>query len=276
MGQIQIIEKDLQKLTEYIKSNHNYDFSNYALFSFRRRIERIMEIYQLPSIDVLIAKFSINPLLFEKFISEITVNVTEMFRDPSFWVVLKEKVVPNILLNKDEVNIWHAGCSSGEEIFSIAILLDEAGIIEKTHILATDIDSAIIQKAQQAKIKIKNMEINIKNYELFKGKYELARYFDYGDQYATLKKHLLEKITFIKHDLVQQELFEQFDLVSCRNVMIYFNQELQNRVLYKLHKSLYKFGYLCIGSKESLIWSDIAKNFFTFDKEEKIYEKIED
>jgi chemotaxis protein methyltransferase CheR len=267
---------DLRKLTALIKERFNYDFSNYAMSSFKRRIQRVLELDRLNSVDALIKKLETNPDYFQAFVSEITVNVTEMFRDPSFWRVLRDKVIPNILLNHDKISIWHAGCSSGEEVFSMAILLKEMGLLDKAKIVATDLDKAIITKAKAGKVPMKNMDLNEKNYIRFQGTGSLKDYYHEEDGVAILDKSLVENVSFREHDLVMGNTFSKFDLVLCRNVMIYFNQTLQNKVLNLLHDSLFKYGYLIIGSKESLIWCEIANKFIVANNEEKVYKKIKD
>jgi chemotaxis protein methyltransferase CheR len=199
-----------------------------------------------------------------------------MFRDPSFWRELRDHIIPNILLNHNTINIWHAGCSSGEEVFSMAILLKEMGIHDKAKIIATDIDKVILQKAKSGIYPLKNMELNEKNYIRFQGTSSLYKYFKDENGRAIMDKSLVENVSFREHDLVQGIVFNKFDLILCRNVMIYFNQTLQNQVLKKHHESLFKYGYLIIGSKESLIWCEIANKFIVVNNEEKIYKKIKD
>ncbi|WP_332918883.1 protein-glutamate O-methyltransferase CheR [Persicobacter psychrovividus] len=267
---------DLRKLTEYIKTNGNYDFTNYAMSSFKRRVVRVLELYKLESVDHLIEKFRTEQTFMEVFLTEITVNVTEMFRDPSFWRHLRDDVVPNLLLNHKSINIWHAGCSSGEEVFSMAILLKEANLLDRVRIYATDLDHKIIAKAKKGRYTIKNMELNRKNYVRFQGSTEFDQYYKEENGFAVLDPSLIDQVTFRVHDLVQGPVFNKFDLVLCRNVMIYFNQNLQNVVLNKLHESLFNYGYLAVGSKESLIWCDIANKFIVVNNEEKIYKKIKE
>ncbi|MGB0523816.1 MAG: CheR family methyltransferase [Flammeovirgaceae bacterium] len=275
--EVQDIEiADLRRLTSFLMERFNYDFRDYAMSSFKRRIKRIIELYKFKSVNSLIEKLERNPSFFDEFVSEITVNVTEMFRDPTFWIALRDHIIPNILLNHDKINIWHAGCSSGEEVYSLAIMLDEMGILQKARITATDIDTAIIDRAGKGLINMKNMELNSQNYIRAEGKSSIWDYFTDDNGTAVLDKRLVQDVRFRKHDLVQGEVFSKFDLILCRNVMIYFNQTLQNNVLYKLHESLFKYGYLCIGSKESLIWCDIANKFIVVNNEEKIYKKIKD
>ena len=266
---------DLKRISELIYQKYNYDFRNYAMSSFKRRVLRIMELKKL-TVDTLIKRFNDTPNFINEFLDELTVNVTEMFRDPSFWRVMREEVIPAILLNHKQFKIWHAGCSSGEEVLSMTILLKEMGILHDVSIIATDLDVNILEKAKRLVYPIKSMELNEKNYIRFQGTGSFPQYFREENGYAVFDKDLLMNVSFRKHDLVLGEVFNKFDLVLCRNVMIYFNQSLQNDVLKKFHESLFKYGYLAIGSKESLIWCDYANRFIVVNNEEKIYKKIKD
>ncbi len=274
MHSIEITE--IKKLTELIKDSHGYDFTDYAMSSFKRRVSRVLDLYNLTSVNTLIDRIRMKPEIVEEVVNEITVNVTEMFRDPSFWREVRDHIIPNILLNHKNINVWHAGCSSGEEVFSMAILLKEMGIDHKVNLIATDLDNSILNKARRATIPVKNMELNEKNYIRFQGSEKLSNYYTEENGKAILDPSLIANISFRKHDLVQGAIFNKFDLVLCRNVMIYFNQNLQNEVLKKLHGSLFKYGYLIIGSKESLIWCEVSNKFIVVNNEEKIYKKIKD
>jgi chemotaxis protein methyltransferase CheR len=274
MNEIEIAE--IRKLTEVIKEKHNYDFSNYAISSFKRRIQRILELYKIPTVDGLIKRLTDDPRFIKEFISEVTVNVTEMFRDPSFWRELRDHILPNIFLNNTNISIWHAGCSSGEEVFSMAILLKEMGVLHKAKIIATDIDPDILSKAKSGVYAMKNMELNQKNYIRYQGNFNLEKYYREENGKAIMDKSLVETVSFREHNLVANLAFSKFDLILCRNVMIYFNQTLQNNVLKTFHESLFKYGYLIVGSKESLIWCEIANKFIVVNNEEKIYKKIKD
>jgi chemotaxis protein methyltransferase CheR len=265
---------DIRRITEVIRNRYDYDFTNYALSSFRRRVIRILELNRI-GVDALVMKLE-EPSYMEYFLNEITVNVTEMFRDPSFWRALRDDIIPAILLNHDKIRIWHAGCSSGEEVLSMAILIREMDILSKVSMIATDLDTNILERARTAAYPMKNMDLNEKNYIRFQGKGKLTDYYDEKDGKAVMNPELLENISFRKHDLVKGTVFNKFDLVLCRNVMIYFNQELQNEVLKKFHESMFKYGYLAIGSKESLIWCEIANKFIVVNNEEKVYRKIKD
>jgi chemotaxis protein methyltransferase CheR len=275
MQEIEITQ--LRTLTDLLKVKYDYDFSNYAMSSFRRRIQRILEIYKFPSFDALIDKLSLgDKKFFHEFLSEITVNVTEMFRDPSFWVELRENILPLIFSENKSVSIWHAGCSSGEEVYSMAITLLELGLLDRARMVATDIDQSILSRAKEAAYSMKNMELNAKNYERAKGTYSLEKYYKEHNGKAFMDKTLVKDVVFKEHNLVNGLAFSRFDLILCRNVMIYFNQQLQNHVLKVFHESLFKNSYLVVGSKESLIWCEIANKFAIVNNEEKVYKKIKD
>ncbi|MBD0401129.1 protein-glutamate O-methyltransferase CheR [Flammeovirga sp. EKP202] len=267
---------ELRRLTQYIDDNFDYDFKNYAMSSFTRRVRRVIELYKFTSVEALIKKFKNDPSFFQEFVSEITVNVTEMFRDPTFWSSLRDEIIPDVIKEHRKISIWHAGCSSGEEVISMCILLKELDCLENATIVATDIDQSIINKAKKASFSAKNMELNKQNYERYGGKNDFLSYFVEDEGFFYIKPELIERVSFRVQDLVKGNPFSKFDLILCRNVMIYFNQTLQNEVLKKLHGSLFKYGNLAIGSKESLIWCDIANKFVVVNNEEKIYKKIKD
>jgi chemotaxis protein methyltransferase CheR len=267
----------LRTLTDLLKSRFDYDFANYAMSSFKRRVQRILELYKFTSFEALVEKLEgSDEKFFHEFLSEITVNVTEMFRDPTFWVELRENILPNIFSENRNINIWHAGCSSGEEVYSMAIMLQEMGLLERAKIVATDIDLAILQKAKDGIIPIKNMELNAKNYERSKGIHTLDKYYKEQGGKAFMDKNLVKDVIYREHNLVSEVAFSKFDLILCRNVMIYFNQSLQNQVLKVFHESLFKYSYLAVGSKESLIWCEISNKFSIINNEEKVYKKVKD
>ena len=266
---------DLKRISEFIYQKYNYDFRNYAMSSFKRRVLRIMELKKL-SVDALLKRLSESPAFINEFLDELTVNVTEMFRDPSFWRIMREEILPAIMLNHKQFKIWHAGCSSGEEVLSMSIMLKEMGVLQDVTVIATDLDVNILEKAKSGTYPIKNMELNEKNYIRFQGVRNFKDYYHEDNGNAVFNKELLMNVSFRRHDLVMGDIFNKFDLILCRNVMIYFNQTLQNEVLKKFHESLFKYGYLAIGSKESLIWCDYANRFIVVNNEEKIYKKIKD
>lgn len=267
---------DLKRISELIYEKYNYDFRNYAMSSFKRRVVRILELKKL-TLSNLLTKLTEAPPFINEFIDELTVNVTEMFRDPGFWKVMCQEVLPAIQKNKKKFSIWHAGCSSGEEVLTMAVMLEEMGILDDVTITATDLDANMLERAKLAVYPTKNMPLNEQNYTSFGGDIAgLRKYYLQENGHVKFDHSLLSNVTFMRHDLVTGDVFDRFDLILCRNVMIYFNQELQNEVLKKFHESLLPNGYLSIGSKESLIWCDYANRFMVISNDEKIYRKIKD
>lgn len=266
---------DLRRISELIYEKYNYDFRNYAISSFKRRVARILELKKL-TLTNLLKQLSETPFFIHEFIDELTVNVTEMFRDPAFWTIVRKEIIPAIRHNKKKFKIWHAGCSSGEEVVTMCVLLQEMGVLADVTITASDLDENILRRAETATFSGKNMALNEKNYQSYRGNPGglEENYFDRENGHSVFKKELMKNVTFVQHDLVLGNTFDSFDLILCRNVMIYFNQALQNDVLRKFHESMYLNGYLCIGSKESLIWCDYANRFSAVNKDEKIYKKI--
>lgn len=272
--EIEIELAELEKFTAVIKETYKYDFSNYSMSSFKRRTRRILEKYELDSVEELTKKIKDDVNFFKEVLTKITVSVTELFRDPSMWRMLRDEVIPDILQTPKIINIWHAACCTGEEVISMAILLQEMKLLEFARITATDIDHEILETAVQYSIPMRHMKLYTKNYTEFSDSKKLCDYYKEKNDMAVMDSSLIEKVTFKEHDLVVGESFSKFNLIICRNVMIYFNQKLQNHVLKLLHKSLVMNGYLIIGQQESLIWCEIAKKFITVNYREKIYKKI--
>ena len=264
---------DLKRIAGVVQDNHGYDFHNYATSSFKRRILRILDLKKL-SVDGLLQKIETQPQFMKELLGELTVNVTEMFRDPGFWVILRDKIIPAMTANGKTMKIWHAGCASGEEVYSMAILLHEMHITNNVSILATDLDPKVLEKAKAGTFPIKHLEVNEKNYSKLKTGNPLSTWFRSVKGTAILDPRLLKNVTFREHDLVTADIDDTFDVVLCRNVMIYFNQSLQNTVLTKLHRNLVMNGFLSIGQKESLTWCDVSTRFEIFSSPEKIYRKI--
>jgi chemotaxis protein methyltransferase CheR len=264
---------DLKRIAGVVQSSHGYDFHNYATSSFKRRILRVLDLKKL-SIEALVQKIETQPQFMDELLGELTVNVTEMFRDPGFWVILRDQIIPGLMRSGQHVRIWHAGCASGEEVFSMAILLHEMRITSNVTIVATDLDPNVVAKATEGTFPIKHLEVNEKNYSKLKTGNKLNTWFRQVKGTAILDERLIKNIQFRKHDLVTEDIDGSFDLILCRNVMIYFNQALQNDVLTKFHRNLVMGGFLAIGAKESLIWCDVASKFEVFNATEKVYRKV--
>lgn len=263
---------DLKEISELIYAKYHYDFRNYAMSSFKRRVVRILEKNKM-SVGNLLKKLEEIPPFVDEFVGELTVNVTEMFRDPRFWNVIRQDVLPSIHRQNRHFRIWHAGCSSGEEVLAMCILLNEIGMLDDVSITATDLDKAMLGVAKSHRYPMKNMELNARNYAESGGAADLRNYYEQHNGEAVFDASLLRRVSYRRHDLVVGEVFDTFHLILCRNVMIYFNEHLQNSVLKKFNQSLSLNGFLSIGSKESLLWCEDAKFFDAVSSNEKIYQK---
>ena len=272
---IEIGIADVKKVNETIHEIHGYSFNDYAQSSFKRRLARIIDLHKLENISELISKLQSDKEYFDNFLDELTVNTTEMFRDPSFWKVIKEKVLP-IFESHQTIRIWHAGCSSGEEVYTMAIILEELGILDKVKIYATDLSAPIIQKAKNGIYPSRNMDTNSMNFELYGGKKEdFEKHYKKEGLNIKMNSSLIRNVNWIEQNLITTtEPFMKFDFILCRNVMIYFNSVLQGNVFKLFHKSLLDKGIIGIGSKESFIWNTHANSYEAIVKEEKIYKLL--
>lgn len=209
---------------------------------------------------------------FQWFLETLTVNVTEMFRDPSFYAGLRDEVLPK-LASYPSIKIWHAGCATGEEVFSMAILLHEAGLLSRTRIYATDLNPANLDNAQKGILPLSQMKEYTQNYQRSGGKKEFSEYYTARYDQAILRKDLRENIVFLHHNLVTDGVFNEFQLICCRNVLIYFNKDLQNKVLRLFYDSLAPLGFLGLGIKESMLFSDLRNKFDTVQPGTKIFRR---
>lgn len=270
---IDSFEQDVEELIQDIHLNYGYDFSGYSRASVHRRIKRFLINQGLPDMVALKKVVFSNPFFFESFLQEITVNVTEMFRDPAFFLSLRKNVLP-ILSTYPHIKIWDAGCSTGEELFSLAILLQEEGLLERTRIYATDLNQKALKQAKEGIFPAKDLAAYTSGYYASGGKKEFSSY--YTSNYGSLKfnSSLIKNVVFYPHNLASDSSFNEFHLILCRNVLIYFNSELQDRVFTLFNKSLIRLGYLGLGKKETLSMSGVNGSFNFVDKENRIYRKI--
>ncbi|NDK55276.1 CheR family methyltransferase [Pontibacter fetidus] len=266
-------EQDVEELIKEIHAQYGYDFSGYARASVYRRIKRFLGQKHLTSMDALRQALSTDSYFFEIFLQEVTVNVTEMFRDPSFFLSLRENVLP-ILSTYPFIKIWDAGCSSGEELFSLAILLKEEGLLDRTKIYATDINQRVLKQAKEGIFSAANMPAYTSAYYAAGGKQEFSSY--YSSNYGSVKfdSSLVKNVIIYPHNLATDFSFNEFHLIVCRNVLIYFNRELQERVFKLFDESMVSLGYLALGKKETLAMSEISSNYNFVDKQNRIYRKI--
>ena len=251
---------------------YGYDFTGYSRASLKRRILRLYEMDKFVSFAEYRYKIRTEPGYFKRFLEEITINVTEMFRDPAFYKTLRNEILPR-LGTYPFIRIWVAGCSTGEEAYSVAIFLKELNLLHKSLIYATDINSEVVANASQAMIPLNKIKLYTENYIAAGGSEHFIDYYTANYSLGKLKDELKSKIIFSTHNLVTDNSFNEFQLILCRNVLIYFDRPLQNKVFELFNNSLEKFGYIALGAKETLDFSSVAKNFERL-KGEKIWRKI--
>jgi len=270
----QEIEKlEIELLLEAVYSRHGYDFRHYAPASLKRRIKHLMAISGLHHVSEMLPRILHDELFFDAFLKDMSIVVTEMFRDPKVFLALREKIVP-ILKTYPIFKVWHAGCATGEEVYAIAILLTEEGLYGRAQIYATDYNVRSLEIASKGIYPVDKIKQYTENHHKAGGKVPFSDYYyaQYGS--AKLQESLKEKIVFSHHNLVSDGVFGEMNLIICRNVLIYFDRELQNRVLNLFYQSLEPLGILCLGTKETLAFSDVANKFEIVSKDEKIYRKI--
>ena len=267
-----IANEEYRQFLESVRFVYGYDFTEYAEASVIRRIRAFMESNKVGSLQELGIMVLKDESAFEHFIQEITVNVTEMFRDPLFYKSLRKNVV-NRLATYPFIKVWIAGCSTGEEVYSLAILFREEGLLDRTVIYATDINQDALQKAKEGISSINSMKNYTENYLKAGGKNSFSDYYKAKYNSVLWDKSLRQNIVFSVHNLAMDKSFNEFQLVLCRNVLIYFNQALQSKVITLFYESLCPFGFLALGNKESLLFAEKKQCFEEIDKKEKIFIK---
>ena len=269
---MKIDDRDLELLITDIYEHYGYDFSGYAKASFKRRVERLMSLVHFTSFEMLSTKVKNDESYMRRLVEEITVNITEMFRDPTFYEVVRKEILP-VLATKPFIRFWHAGCSTGEEVFSFAIMLKEANLLHKSLLYATDISPRVLQTAKSGVFPLRTMKQFSENYRASGGKNDFTEYYtaNYGN--AKFSEELMERMVFSQHNLVADSSFNEFNMIVCRNVMIYFDKDLQERTLKLFDESLEPLGILALGSKETMKFSTISSRYQQWGKE-KIWKKI--
>lgn len=269
---LEIENIEIKLLVEAILLKYGYDYTNYTKTHLKRRLLRRMNLENYTSITQLTEKVLYDKDMFEQVFWDLSINVTEMFRFPKFFEDLRKHVIP-ILRTYPTINIWHAGCSTGEEVISIAILLKEEGLLNRTTIYATDINKKVLKVAKEGIYSIEDIKKWTKNYQESGGVKSFSDYYTAKYDHVIFDNSLLENITFLEHNLVTDQKFIDANLIICRNVMIYFNGKLQNKVVKLFEESLIPSGFLGIGSKENLRIASSDKKFINIVADTKIYKK---
>ncbi|MEH7119934.1 protein-glutamate O-methyltransferase CheR [Neobacillus vireti] len=265
-------EVEINLLLEGLYQMYGYDFRGYVRASLRRRILNRMKAERLPTITALLEKVLHEKGYLERLLNDLSIRMTEMYRDPSFFAAFRNQVVP-LLRDLPEIRIWHAGCATGEEVYSMAILMKEEGLAQKTKIYATDMNEKALHAAQRGAFPLKKMQQYTKNYLKAGGKKAFSEYYTTDHQYAYFNPILEENLFFAQHNLVTDGSFNEFHVILCRNVMIYFDNELQQQVHHLIHNSLADRGFVGFGSKESILFVPKSLPYEEFNSQERIYRK---
>lgn len=270
--QTPINDFEIQLLLEAIFHQYSYDFRHYSMTSVKRRVGSALSQFGLKSISALQEKVLHDASFFPELLQYLTIPTSEMFRDPEFFKKIREDVLP-ILQTYPSLKFWIAGCSTGEEVYSYAILLYEAGLLSKTTIYATDINPVSLKKAEQGIFSLDKIKEFSANYARAGGKKQFSDYLSMDTRNAIFDHKLKENVVFADHSLATDSVFSEMQFVSCRNVLIYFDRELQNRALGLFHDSLARRGFLGLGSKESLRFSTYEDKFDPFVADQKIFRR---
>jgi chemotaxis protein methyltransferase CheR len=264
------IEMDL--FVRALQRRHGYDFSQYAPASLKRRVLLLAEQLECKTISGLIERVIHEPPLLPRLLEGLTVPASDMFRDPTMFRALRETVLP-MLTSYPQINIWQAGCAHGQEVYSLAILLEEAGLYERSQIFATDLSERALEQAQEGIYPAREAQQWSRDYQASGGNRSLADYYSARYNLIKLDQRLRRHVTFTRHNLVADGVFCEAHLILCRNVLIYFSNPLQNRVLSLFSESLVRGGFLCMGLRESLDYASSANDFAAFDESQRIYRR---
>jgi chemotaxis protein methyltransferase CheR len=264
---------EIEMLLEAIFRHYGYDFREYALSSLRRRLWRRARDEGVSTISGLQERVLHDPACMERLLVDLSINVTSLFRDPTFYQALRGRVVP-LLRTYPFVRVWNAGCSSGEEALSVAILLHEAGLLDRVRIYATDVNEAVLRRAKAGCFPADKIAEYGQNYLRAGGSASFEEYFELSGDVATFAPWLSQNIVFAQHNLASDRSFNEFHLILCRNVMIYFARSLQDEVHQLLYESLASFGVLALGRKESIRFTRYEERYDELDGREKLYRKV--
>jgi chemotaxis protein methyltransferase CheR len=271
-GAEKIEDIEIRLLLEALFVRYHYDFRNYAMASIKRRLKQAREQLGFVTFSALQESLLHNPAMLSRLLGYLTVQVSEMFRDPSYFRAIREKVVPH-LRTYPSLKVWIAGCSSGEELYSLVILFREEGLEERTLFYATDINEDALRAAEAGIFDLERLQLFTENHRESGGKSSLSDYYQAAYGGASFDKSLRRHVVFSDHSLVTDAVFAEMHMVSCRNVLIYFDRPLQDRALGLFKDTLARKGFLGLGAKESLRFSQHAAAFVEFVREEKIYQR---
>jgi chemotaxis protein methyltransferase CheR len=272
MKDAEVEKLEIELLLEAIYRRWGYDFRSYARASIERRIRLFLSESGCASVAEMISKVMHDGEFFSRLARYFSISVTEMFRDPLFYQAVREHVIP-LLKTWAHFKVWHAGCASGEEVYSLAIVLKEEGIYDRATIYATDFNEEALERAREGIYKVGAMKEAARDYQLAGGKASLSEYYHARYDAVAMDTALKERIVFSSHNLASDSAFGEMHLVFCRNVLIYFNRELKNRALGLFTESLVPGGFLCLGTKENLQFTVASGGYDTVDCKARLYKK---
>jgi chemotaxis protein methyltransferase CheR len=272
-GRLETESLELQLLLEGVYRQYGFDFREYAPASLKRRVWRRVMAEKAGSITGLLDLVLHDADVMERLLLDLSINVTAMFRDPTFYSSFRTKVVP-ALRTYPFTRIWVAGCSTGEEVYSLAILLHEEGLYDRTRIYATDINETVLERAREGVFPLEKMKEYTENYIRAGGKQSFSEYYLAKYEGALFDRTLSANVVWAPHNLVQDRSFNTFNVILCRNVMIYFDRALQTRVHQLFYDSLERLGILALGHKESIRFTGIEDAYEELDPLEKLYRKV--
>ena len=264
---------EVELLLEGIFRLYGFDFRQYAPASLRRRLRRRMDGEKVETVSALQALILHDPRVMERLLLDLSINVTAMFRDPTFFLAFRTKIVP-LLRTYPYSRIWVAGCSTGEEVYSLAILLAEEGLSERTRIYATDINHAVLEQARLGVFPLDKMREYTQNYIRAGGTRAFSEYYVARYEGAQFSRALVENVVWAQHNLASDAVFNEFNVITCRNVMIYFDKPLQEHVHRLFYDSLGMFGMLALGQKETIKFSPHETAYEELDGDERLYRKV--
>ena len=272
MDKLEVENVEIDLFLEAVFRRYGYDFRDYARASVNRRVRYLLASSECETISDMTARLMHDKGFFSKVVFAFSITVTEMFRDASFYKGLRDKVIP-LLKTYPYIKIWHAGCASGEEVYSLAILLKEEGLYDRATIFATDFNDNALKQAKAGVYSTEDAEKSVENYQKIGGKHLLSDYYHADYDSIIMSSELKKNITFANHNLAIDGVFSEIHLVLCRNVVIYFNTTLQERAYKLFEDSLVYGGFLCLGMKESIEFSGIREHFNDVDSGLRIYTK---
>ena len=265
---------EIDCLLEAVYRYYGFDFRQYARPSLRRRLWRRADLERVGTISALQERLLHDRACMERLLLDLSINVTAMFRDPTFFLAFRRIVVP-LLRTYPFIRIWNAGCSTGEETHSLAIVLAEEGLLERTRIYATDINESVLVRAKEGVFPLDQMRAYTENYQAAGGTRAFSEYYTAGYEGARFDRSLTDGVVFSRHNLASDGSFNEFHAIICRNVMIYFDAELQDRVHNLFYESLVRFGLLCLGQKESITFTSHADDYKVIDAADRIFRKVQ-